>query len=102
MSAAAASVWVAIVGVTSAIVGPIVVAFRSRRKDSIDLVTQWQRTYADLLGQLGELRVALDEETRKRAELGRRLTTAEHRVDYLESLLVHHGIEFTAPHEGES
>lgn len=97
MSAGAASVIVAVVGVLGTAGGAIVQAWRSRRRETVDIAAQWQATYRDLLQQFAGLREQLERESEARLALEGRLSRAMRRIDYLEEALRAAGVEFNGP-----
>ncbi len=54
------SIVVAIVGALSAAVGGGWQAWRSRRRETVDIAAQWQQTYGALLEQVATLRTQLE------------------------------------------
>ena len=97
MNAGAASVIVAVVGVLGTAAGAIVQAWRSRRRETVDIAAQWQTTYRDLLTQFATLREQLERESEARLALEGRLSRAMRRIDYLEEALRAADVPYNGP-----
>lgn len=81
----------------AAAVGAVFTWWRSRRRESVDLVKSWEANYGQLLERVTQLAAALDAETQQRVELERRFQRALTRIDYLERRLTAAGVEFNGP-----
>ena len=98
MNAATASVLVSVTTAVGGIIGGLVAWMRGRRRDTVDLTEQWERSYGALLTRVGDLQAQLGRESEARLALEGRLARALGRIDHLEHLLSEAGIPFNGPH----
>lgn len=97
MSASVASVVVAIVGAVAGVFGAAAQQWRSRRREHIDIVAQWEQSYGAVLARLAAVQEQLSAETEARIAMEGKLARALVRIDYLERRLGQAGVEFNGP-----
>ena len=100
-AAESTSVIVAVVAATGAVCTPMIQWWRSRHRDTVDLVTELEASYSRILARLdAEINARQEQsaqESAARQELAARLHRAIRRIEHLERLLDANGVQYNGP-----